>query len=235
MFDIDFMVSNLPFILTALPTTLKIVVLSVVYASILGALLTYVRIKKIVLLNGLAEIIISFSRSVPVLVILYFLYYVFPYLGATPQVSPIPGMRTVTRLFSAETIAIIGLTISFCAYFSEVFKAAYLSVDQGQKEAVLSINVSAITGFRRIILPQAITNALPNYTNIVIDVIKDSSLVYGITVIDLMAKANMAAARGFHFVESYLIVLVIYIVICFVLSKFLRFLEMWLSKKWRLS
>jgi L-cystine transport system permease protein len=234
MIDFDFFAENIPFILSALPTTLKIIALSVLFASLLGAVLTYVRIRKTFVLYPVAEIIISFSRSVPVLVILYFLYYVFPYLGGESQSSGIPGVRTMTRTFSPDSIAIIGLTISFCAYFSEVFRAAYYSVEQGQKEAVLSVNLPPFTAFRRIILPQAFINALPNYTNVVIDVIKDSSLVFGITVIDLMAKANMAAARGFHFIEAYLVVLVIYIVFCLVLSKALRLVEVSLSK-WRLS
>lgn len=235
MIDIEFITQSLPFILSALPTTLKIVFLSVLLSSVLGALLTYIRLKHVPVLFYVAELIMSFSRSVPVLVILYFLYYVFPYFGATAQPSPIPGMRVVTRTFSPETIAIIGLTISFSAYFAEVFKAAYLSVDKGQKEAILSLNLPVFTAFRRIVIPQAIRNALPNYTNVIIDVVKDSSLVYGITVVDLMAKANMAAARGFHFVEAYLIVLVIYIFICLVISKTLRLVEKRISKKWSLS
>lgn len=234
MLDIDFITENVPFILSALPTTLKIIVLSVIFASLLGAVLTYIRIKKLFILHPLAEVLVSFSRSVPVLVILYFFYYVFPFLGGESQSSGIPGVTTMTRTVSADTVAIIGLTVAFCAYFSEVFRAAYHSVEQGQKEAVLSVNLPPFTAFRRIILPQAFINALPNYTNVVIDVIKDSSLVYGITVLDLMARANMAAARGFHFIEAYLIVLVVYIVLCLALSKALRILEVSLNK-WRLS
>lgn len=234
MLDIEFITENVPFILSALPTTLKIIVLSVIFASLLGAVLTYIRIKKLFILYPIAEVIVSFSRSVPVLVILYFFYYVFPFLGGGSQSTGIPGVTTMTRTVSADTVAIIGLTVAFCSYFSEVFRAAYYSVEQGQKEAVQSVNLPPFTAFRRIILPQAFINALPNYTNVVIDVIKDSSLVYGITVLDLMARANMAAARGFHFIEAYLVVLVVYIVLCLVVSKALRMLEASLSK-WRLS
>lgn len=121
--------------------------------------------------------------------------------------------------------AVTALSLIFSAYFAETFRAGWNAVDKGQREAAWSIGLSGFTQFRRIIFPQAAVSALPNFTSVLIDLIKDTSLVYTITVIDLMAKANIAAARGFHFVEAYCVVLVIYIVLCLAIARALRSVE----------
>jgi L-cystine transport system permease protein len=106
-------------------------------------------------------------------------------------------------------------------------------VEKGQREAAWSIGLTGFTQFRHIIFPQAAVSALPNYTSVLIDLIKDTSLVYTITVVDVMAKANIAAARGFHYVEAYCIVLIIYIALCLVLTRILRHIEVYLSNRWK--
>ncbi|EHD20226.1 MULTISPECIES: amino acid ABC transporter permease [Brenneria] len=230
MFSLDFFLNNIPFILSALPKTLYITFFSTLFASTFGMLLTYFRIKKTPVLHIVAEIIISFGRSVPALVMLYFVYYVYPYLIAALLNKPINSIAA--NKLSADTAAIVSFTLIFSAYFSEVFRSAYQAVDKGQREAGWSVGLSGFTCFRRILLPQSAISALPNYTSVVIDLIKDSALVYTITVVDVMAKANIAAARGFHFVEAYLIVLLIYIALCFAFAKALRIVEARLNKKW---
>ncbi|WP_148659762.1 amino acid ABC transporter permease, partial [Klebsiella pneumoniae] len=129
--------------------------------------------------------------------------------------------------------AVTALSLIFSAYFAETFRAGWNAVDKGQREAAWSIGLSGFTQFRRIIFPQAAVSALPNFTSVLIDLIKDTSLVYTITVVDLMAKANIAAARGFHFVEAYCVVLVIYIVLCLAIARALRRAERFLSVRWQ--
>lgn len=113
----------------------------------------------------------------------------------------------------------------FSAYFSEVFRSALNAVD---REPARSRGGGGVEQFY-LLSPHYLTPGdeirLPNYTNVVIDLIKDSSLVYSITVIDVMAWANIAAARGFHFVESYVVVLFVYIALCFIFTRILRWLK----------
>ncbi|VTN09026.1 L-cystine transport system permease protein tcyL [Raoultella terrigena] len=104
---------------------------------------------------------------------------------------------------------------------------------RGQREAAWSIGLTGFTQFRRIIFPQAAVSALPNYTSVLIDLIKDTSLVYTITVVDVMAKANIAAARGFITWRPTGIVLIIYIALCLVLTRILRHIEAYLSNRWK--
>lgn len=141
-----------------------------------------------------------------------FLFYVWPWIAAGLFGGPQDTMYRYK--LSPLAAAVTALSLIFSAYFAETFRAGWNAVDKGQREAAWSIGLSGFTQFRRIIFPQAAVSALPNFTSVLIDLIKDTSLVYTITVVDLMAKANIAAARGFHFVEAYCVVLVIYIVLC---------------------
>ena len=162
---------------------------------------------------------------------LYFFFYVWPWVAVGLFGGPQDTMFGYK--LSPLAAAVTALSLIFSAYFAETFRAGWNAVDKGQREAAWSIGLSGFTQFRRIILPQAAVSALPNFTSVLIDLIKDTSLVYTITVIDLMAKANIAAARGFHFVEAYCVVLVIYILLCLAIARALRSAERFLSARWQ--
>lgn len=230
MFSIEFIKNNIGYILSAIPVTLNIVILSVFFASVLGGFYAWAIVRRVIGINILAEVLISLGRSTPVLVMLYFIFYVYPYIKISLFHEPLSHIAA--SKLAPDVAAILTLSLVFSAYFSEVFRSALNAVDKGQHEAGVVVGLSNLTCFRRIILPQAMKSGLPNYTNVVIDLIKDSSLVYSITVIDVMARANIAAARGFHFVESYVVVLFVYIALCFIFTRILRWLENRLSKKW---
>ncbi|WP_455812829.1 amino acid ABC transporter permease [Pseudomonas graminis] len=231
MFSIDFILENFTFILSALPVTLVITLLSLLFSNVLGALLAWVVIRNVPGLKVLVNVFISFGRSVPVLVMLYFVFYVWPWIAVRWFGGPDDTLFSFK--FSPMVAAVITFTVIFSAYFAETFRAAWNAVEKGQREAAWSIGLTGFTPFRRIIFPQAALSALPNYTSVLIDLIKDTSLVYTIMVIDVMAKANIAAAKGFHFVEAYCVVLVIYIALCLVIARLLRRVEVYLSGRWK--
>lgn len=230
MFSFEFIQTSLGYILGAIPVTLGITLVSLFFASLLGALYAWAAVKRWPLLVALVRVFMSFGRSTPVLVMLYFIFYVYPYAKIALFNQPLSQMAT-SKLTPAVA-AVLAFSLVFSAYFAEVFRSALAAVDKGQLEAGLSVGLSRFTCFRRIILPQALLSGLPNYTNVVIDLIKDTSLVYSIMVIDIMARANIAAARGFHFVEAYLIALFIYIALCLIFAKSLRILELRLGNQW---
>ena len=231
MFSLAFIRDNFTFILSALPVTLVITLLSLLFSTLLGAALAWVIIRQVPGVQWGAKVFLSFSRSVPVLVMLYFFFYVWPWIAAGLFGGPQDNMYHYK--LSPLVAAVTALSLIFSAYFAETFRAGWNAVDKGQREAAWSIGLSGFTQFRRIIFPQAAVSALPNFTSVLIDLIKDTSLVYTITVIDLMAKANIAAARGFHFVEAYCVVLVIYIVLCLAIARALRSVERFLRARWQ--
>lgn len=221
MFDLEFIIANFPAVLQAVPVTLFIAVMAILLSSLLGLLLVVIVIKRIPVLYYVATVFMSFSRSVPNLTILYFLYFAYPYfIGALyGDYSVNVGANKLNPIL----VAIVTFTLTFSVYFAEVFRSAYYSIDKGQFEAAQSIGLPAHISFLRILFPQASVQALPNYTNVVIDVIKDTSLVYTITVIDIMGKATHVAAKSSNYIAAYLIALIIYIVICSLIAISLRY------------
>ena len=207
MFSLAFIRDNFTFILSALPVTLVITLLSLLFSTLLGAALAWVIIRQVPGVQWGAKVFLSFSRSVPVLVMLYFFFYVWPWIAAGLFGGPQDNMYHYK--LSPLVAAVTALSLIFSAYFAETFRAGWNAVDKGQREAAWSIGLSGFTQ------------------------IKDTSLVYTITVIDLMAKANIAAARGFHFVEAYCVVLVIYIVLCLAIARALRSVERFLRARWQ--
>lgn len=97
---------------------------------------------------------------------------------------------------------------------SEILRSAILTVNKGQLEAAQSIGLTTTQGYLRIVFPQALKSALPNLCNLVINIVKGTSLVFVMTVKDITAIAKVEAAHGYQYFESYLVIFIIYIIIC---------------------
>ena len=108
---------------------------------------------------------------------------------------------------------------------SEIIRSAILTVDKGQLEAAQAIGLSTSQAYIRIVFPQAIRQALPNLCNLVINLVKGTSLVFVMTVKDITAIAKIEAAYGYHYFESYFVIFIIYIVICGLIQYGFKFLE----------
>ncbi|GHA61959.1 amino acid ABC transporter permease [Photobacterium aphoticum] len=217
-FDVNYMLSLLPLLLSYLGTTLEMAWWGGLFAVILALGLALLRIYRVPLLNPLSQLYISFFRGTPLLVQLFLLYY------GLPQLFPIfIGLDA----FSA---AILGLTLHFAAYMAESIRAAITGVDRSQHEASLSIGMTEWQAMRRIILPQATRVALPSLMNYFIDMIKSTSLAFTLGVAEIMAKAQMEAASSFKFFEAFLAVALIYWAIVLVLTQLQHWAEAYLNK-----
>ncbi|STR39024.1 polar amino acid ABC transporter inner membrane subunit [Klebsiella michiganensis] len=172
MFSLAFIRDNFTFILSALPVTLTITLLSLLFSTLLGAALAWAIIRQVPGVQWLARGFLSFGRSVPVLVMLYFFFYVWPWIAAGLFGGPQDTMYRYK--LSPLAAAVTALSLIFSAYFAETFRAGWNAVDKGQREAAWSIGLSGFTQFRRIIFPQAAVSALPNFTSVLIDLIKDT-------------------------------------------------------------
>lgn len=115
--------------------------------------------------------------------------------------------------------------LNVSAYLSETFRGAILAVDKGQIEAALSIGMNRWQATKRIVLPQAIVIALPNFGNSFISLIKDSSLAFVVSVVELMGKAKIVGAAGLNFFEVYIVVALIYWIICIIIERIMVYIE----------
>jgi His/Glu/Gln/Arg/opine family amino acid ABC transporter permease subunit len=223
LFDFQFMVSIIPDILQVVPVTLNITVVAMGLALIVGLITALVRIYRIPVAKQLATVYISFTRGTPLLVQIYLAYYGIPkileYLhlnyGWNINVDGIPAIVFIYFAF----------TLNVGAYLSETIRASIEAIDKGQMEAALSIGMTPLQGMRRIILPQAVAIALPSFGNTFISLIKDTSLAFMISVVEMMGQAKIIGARGLQFFEVYIVVALIYWVICIMVEQIVARME----------
>ncbi|OOE38084.1 ABC transporter permease [Salinivibrio kushneri] len=220
-FDFDYMASLFPPLLRYLGITMEMAVLGLIFALALAVAIALIRVFRIPLLNGLAQVFISFFRGTPLLVQLFLLYY------GLPQVIPaLVGME-------AFTAAVIGISLHFSAYMAESIRAAITGVDRSQMEASLAVGMTTRQAMQRIILPQAVRIALPSLMNYFIDMIKATSLAFTLGVAEIMAQAQMEASSSFKFFEAYLAVALIYWAVVVALTRVQYWAEAHLNKAYQ--
>ena len=216
-------------ILESLPVTLNIAIISMILAFILSFFIAMIRINKIPIATRLATIYVSFIRGTPLLVQIYLSYYGIPKLLDYMHMKY--NWNFDVNNIPAIVFIYIAFTLNVSAYLSETFRAAIQSVDYGQTEAALSIGMTKWQATKRIVLPQAIVAAFPNFGNTFISLIKDSSLAFVVSVVELMGKAKIIGAQGLNFFEVYIVVALIYWIICIVTEQILNRLEKKLKVK----
>jgi His/Glu/Gln/Arg/opine family amino acid ABC transporter permease subunit len=212
IFDPAFMLHSTPEILTALPVTLFLAFIAggIGLAIAFGVALT--RYFNVRFLTGICKAYVSYIRGTPALVQIMLVYFGIPlilralneYFGTAFNVNGVPRM----------VFAIVALSFNAGAYMSETIRSALLAVDVGQLEAAYSVNMSVKQALIRIVVPQAFGIALPPLANTLVSLIKETSLVFTISIIDLMARARIVGSRGYRFFEIYVIVSIIYWILC---------------------
>ncbi|CAF1718777.1 putative amino-acid permease protein YxeN [Bacillus subtilis] len=219
--DWEFMISAFPTLIQALPITLFMAIAAMIFAIIGGLILALITKNKIPVLHQLSKLYISFFRGVPTLVQLFLIYYGLPQL--------FPEMSKMTAL----TAAIIGLSLKNAAYLAEIFRAALNSVDDGQLEACLSVGMTKFQAYRRIILPQAIRNAIPATGNTFIGLLKETSLAFTLGVMEMFAQGKMYASGNLKYFETYLAVAIVYWILTMIYSILQDLFERAMSKPYR--
>lgn len=211
--DKTFLFTSAPFILSGLGETLQIIVLSLLFSLIAGGVVCLISLKvKHRALQQLIFLYLSLTRSIPVIVLMYMVFYTLPYLlVALFNLVGIHGISAWKLKLPQNVAAIASLVFVYSGYFSEFFRSAWSSVDSGQSEAARTVNLPPFSSFRRIIFPQMMVANSPAFCNVVMDLIKDSALASTIGVIDVVAKSNIVSARTFNYVESYLIVYIVFV------------------------
>ena len=198
--DLTLMWESIPFILKGLPYTLLISIVAFILSHFLGmglAILSYLPNK---LLQGLLRLYISFFRGVPPLVFLFLLYFGLPYK------------------LEALTAAILCFTIIDSAFIAEIYRGSINSLDKGQWDASYALGMSFPQVMRLIILPQAFRVSIPALGNVAMSLIKGSSLAAMITIPDIFQRAKIVGGRTFDFMSMYILVAIMYWLICLVIE-----------------
>jgi polar amino acid transport system substrate-binding protein len=198
--------------------TVVITLLSMALAILLALPIALARLYGPLWLRGLAVLYVEFFRGIPVLLLLYFLYY------GLAGISEQYDLWIDLRLGPLQA-AILGFGLNYAAYEAEIYRAGIRAIPQGQWEAAASLGMSSALTFRRIILPQAIRNILPPMTNDLVALFKDTSLVSVIGVIELNKRFQMLTKSGGDWVEIGLVTACLYLIMSVPLGHLSRHLE----------
>ncbi len=223
-----------PVILDGLLITLKVAAYSAVLGLLGGIVLALGRASKNPLLNAMSWAYIWLFRSVPLIVVLLFVFNfsaLYPKLSLGVPFGPALVSFDESKLFSYMAIAVIGLSLNEAAYAAEVVRAGLLSVDQGQLEAATALGLSKSRTFRRIQFPQALRTIVPSYVNQLIGLIKGTSLVFYVSLLDLFGQVeSMGSTYPGDIIPLLMVATVWYLILTTILSVVQFYVERAYSK-----
>jgi polar amino acid transport system permease protein len=206
----------LPILMEGLRLTVVVTIGSLLLSTVLGMVWALMRVSGLKLLVWVAKSVVNVIRGIPILVQLFYIYFVLPEMGIT---------------LSALQAAIIGLGVAYSAYQAENFRAGIEAIDHGQIEAAQSLGMGWGLTMWRVILPQAVRIVLPPYGNTMVMMLKDSSQASTITVADLTLKGQMLASSTFKNSTVFTLVALLYLVMSVPLILLVGWLERRSQKK----
>lgn len=201
--------SSLPNLLEGALVTIRLTALSLLLGVALAVPIAFLQIYGPKFIRKLISVYERVVRSIPLLVILFLIFYGFPRVGIR---------------FPAFTAAVLGIGIRSSAYQSQIFRGAIQSISGSQMKAALSLGMSSVQSFKNVILPQSVRIAIPPMANESAIVLKDTSLAYALGVIELLRQGGYIIATSYRPLPIYMTVAAIYLVmtltINIVLGKF---------------
>lgn len=191
---------------------------SFVVATILGLFIGLARVSKKVWIRNLAALYIEFIRGIPMIVFIFAIAFFI-----APDFADLIGVES--RSIPQAIRGAAALSLFYAAFIAEVFRAGIQSVPSSQSEAARALGLTDRQVMRKVILPQAVRNMLPALGNDLISLMKDTSLVSVLAVRELTQMARLYAGSTFRFRESFLILMVIYVILTLSLSLLLSWYE----------
>jgi polar amino acid transport system permease protein len=200
----------LPELLLALVTTIEITLLGSAVALVLGLVIAVLRRARVPVLGQVLWAFVEVVRSTPLLVQIFFLFFVLPRFGV---------------VLSAFTVGVIALGVHYATYTSEVYRAGIDAVPKGQWEAARALSLSPGRTWAGVILPQAVPRVLPALGNYVISMFKEVPLLLAIGVIEVVNRARELGSQDFRYVEPYTIAGLLFLAISYPAALLVRRLE----------
>lgn len=210
MIDWDYALRCLPELMRGLAVTVYATVLGFVFAVILGLAWALFGQLQSLPIRIFVRTIVELLRSTPLLVQLYFAFYVLPDLGLS--LSPL-------------ATGVVGIGLHYSAYVSEVYRAGIAAVPRGQWEAAAVLGLSRARTYVSVVLPQAIPPMLPMIGNYGVAMFKDTPMLSAITVLELLSRAKLLGAAEFRYLEPLTLVGLLFLAVSIPTSAFTRWLE----------
>ncbi|MGT2951234.1 amino acid ABC transporter permease [Streptococcus cuniculi] len=199
IFNLELAKEAIPKILEGLPYTLGLSLIGFALGTFCGFFVALLRMSRLAPLRYLAMLHISLMRGIPLMVLLFFIYFGLPFMGLE---------------LDAISASIIAFTLMSSAYISEIIRSSLSAIDHGQWEAARSLGLKTSVIYRKVIIPQAFRIAVPPLSNVLLDMVKSTSLTAMITVPELFNKAKIVGGAKSDYMTVYICVALIYWVIC---------------------
>jgi len=212
--DWEYAFEVLPVLAGASIITIQATVLGFILALVLGLIFAIMRMSRNRAISGATTAVVEFIRSTPLLIQIFFIYFVLPEFGI------------VLDAFLAGTLA---LGIHYATYCSEVYRAGIEAIPRGQWEAATALNLSPTTTFRDIIIPQAIPPVVPALGNYLVALFKETPLLSAIAVLELMQTAKILGSQNFRYIEPITLVGGFFLIFSLIASAANRYAEHRLS------
>ena len=216
MLNYKFLVDTFFVALSGAPTAILITVVSLLIAVPLGFLLALVRINEVKFFNRFAQVYVSFVRGTPMIVQIFIIYSSVPLILATIFTK----LNIKINIYDVNPIwyAFIVFSLNTIAILTEVFRSALGTVNKGQLEAAQSVGLTNVQAYTKIIIPQALVVALPNICTATTNLIKGTSLCYAMSLKEITLRAKVAANVGYNYVEAYIDIFLVYLIICIIVE-----------------
>ena len=220
-FDFDVIQRSLPFLFKeGMSFTLTLTAMAMTGGIVFGTLLAMMRLSSYRILNVPAAIYVNLMRAVPLVLVIFWFYFLVPWMGGW-----IIGAKEPIQV-GAFWSSVITFTMFEAAYYAEIMRAGIQSIPRGQAWAGYALGLNYWQTMGTIVLPQAFRNMLPVLLTQTIILFQDTSLVYVLSIIDFLGAAARIAQRDARLVEMYLFVAVVYFLISYTLSWLVKRLQL---------
>lgn len=190
--------------------TVEYTAVSFTGAAVLGLVVALLRLSPLWPLRLLAAVYTEIFRNVPLLAIIFLMYF---------------GLASAGIRLDVFEAGALSLVIFYAAYLAEIFRSAISGVHSGQREAAEALGLGRISTFTRVVFPQALRLGLPGTTTMLVDLLKSTSLLVTISAAELMSEARLITSATFRALEVYLVIAAVYFALCYPLSQALLWLE----------
>jgi L-cystine transport system permease protein len=205
-------------LLEKLPVTLSIVLVATLFGSLIAALIAFIRLERIPVLNQLSVVFISYIRSTPIIVQMFLLFF-----GSVVLVNQLFGVNIIT--YNKIWFVYAAYALNLSGFMAEVFRGAILGVPKKQMDAAISVGHTRRQAYLRLIIPQAAVIALPTLGYTIVALLQDSTLAFTFGIIDVIGAINGLAAPTGHKLEGYFDAALMFAVLAVLVEKLFGFLE----------
>ena len=230
-FKFEVMIQSLQVASQYIGTTLFMAITAIIIGVILGLGIALIRLYRIKGLSQFFQVVVTLLKGIPMVLIILALYLIASKQFDVWSESMNWSLRF--RDFNMVWIAISALSLLATINSSEIFRGAFAAIKKGQFDAAKSMGMTNLQTIRRVLLPQAIPISLPMFSNLLISLVKASSLASMVSVVDVFAAAKITAQQNYRFLEAYVAVVVIYWGISLVIEKGAQMLEQRMTRKLR--